>query len=503
MPTASRPAAAPPVLPKVTRISSEGNVKKNNLHSADQTAPFFRHAQRTFWGMLGICALIFFALAAGPVPAQYREDPIDENAEKQKSDLGSGDEAKITSFAKGFYLARWTHRENLSRLHTFRQDTAKDVAALRGENKKTAQRVLVNLFAEMALSEDLLPAARFNAALAVGMFNEREPGAGGSGDAGVPYAPAIDVMAEMFNTGEAEPTGGRVPDYVVLALLINLGDYAAVGIPDAANKKTVTDIFLKTLDPAFGKRHNYSPETTAWLQKKAVDGLAAFESPSDGENNTVILDTFIRLVRDKNTDIDVQCAALRGIGAMKFDGKDDFDFEPAVTALARAAFLINQKDIAFIDEENIRSQVESTQGAPRTGSAAGMLPTTGAGSVNTGTVLSRVKYDEESLRAAIDGGNGKDGILPRLTKESQAPLKEALESIIARLDRANNFFDFGEEALDEKFDPKKVRRAKTPKGGEMYFAVNSTMIKYFLTDETDFYQDLAESLAAAESEKAR
>ena len=481
-------------LPQFIHTTQEGIVKKNVIFSVGQIA------QNTLQGALLVCAFLLFAFAAEFVSAQYREDPIDDTLERQKSDLGSGDEAKITAFAKGFYLARWTHHDNLRFLHTFRQDAANDVAALRGDNKKTAQRVLVNLFAEMALSEDLFPAVRYNAALAAGMFNERETGVGGAGDAGVPYAPAIAVMAEMFNTGESDPTGGRVPDYVVLAILINLERYAAIGVPDT-DRKTVSDIFLKTLDPAFGKRHNYSSEITSWLQKEAVDGLAAFESPSDGENNTVILDTFIRLIRDKNVDIDVQCAALRGIGKMKFDGKSDFDFEPVVTALARAALLICQKDITFIDEENIRSQVESSQGTARTGSGA--LPTTGAGNVNTQTVLSRIKYDEESLRIAIDGGNGKGGILPHLTKESQAPQKEVLESILARLDRANNFFDYGEEALDEKFDPKKARRVKTPKGGEMYFAVNSTMIKYFLTDEIDFYQDLAESLTAAETESTR
>ena len=87
------------------------------------------------------CALLFALWAPFSAEAQYREDPIDQDLERHKSDLGSGDETKITEFAKGYYLARWTHRENLAKLHTFRRETAADVAALRSENKKTCQKV--------------------------------------------------------------------------------------------------------------------------------------------------------------------------------------------------------------------------------------------------------------------------------------------------------------------------------------------------------------------------
>lgn len=469
-------------------------MKKNLLYTQTDRGP-----KRSL--IVFFCAVVFILCAAGGARAQYREDPINRDLANRKSDLGSGDEAAIAEYAKGFYLARWTQRENLSKLHVLRRETASDVAALRSENKKTCQRVLVGLFAEMAQAEDLMPAVRYNAALAMGMFNEREAGTGGGGDTGVPYAPAIRTMTDIFNAGEGDAKGNRVPDYVVLAILISLDRYAALGIADPADKKAVTDVFLQTLDPAFGKKRNYPAETTAWFQKKAVDGLAAFESPSQGENDTVILDTFIRLLRDKSVDSTVQCAALRGIGTMKFTGKDDFDFEPLVSAVARAALSLNQKEIAFIDEENIRSQVESTQGGGRTG---GALPTmAGGSSANTETVVSRVKFDAESLRTAIDGGNGKGGILPLLTKESQAPLKEALESLLGRIDRTNNYLDFGEQGIADDFDPKKVKRPKSAKGAELVFYVNSTMVRYFLADETDFYQDLAESLTAAEAEKQR
>ena len=63
--------------------------------------------------------------------------------------------------------------------------------------------------------------------------------------------------------------------------------------------------------------------------------------------------------------------------------------------------------------------------------------------------------------------------------------------------------DFGEQGIADDFDPKKVKRPKSAKGAELVFYVNSTMVRYFLADETDFYQDLAESLTAAESEKQR
>lgn len=476
-------------------------MKKNLIFEAKRSVMVLSAEQRSFRMPVFLCALFFGIFVTGTLSAQYRqyrEDPVDENLSRQKSDLGSGDEAKITAFAKGYYLARWTQRSNLSKLHEFRRDTATDVAALRSENKKTCQRVLVGLFAEMAQAEDLLPAVRYNAALALGMFNEREPGVGGAGDAGVPYAPAIGVMANIFDAAETDPKGSKVPDYVILAILINSGRYAALGLSDPADHRAVVDIFLKTLDPAFGKKHGYSAETTTWFQKKAVDGLAAFASPSSGENDTIVLDTFIRLLRDKSIDYTVQCAALRGIGGMNFDGKADFDFEPVVGAIAWAALLMNQKEIAFIDEENIRFQVESSQGVP--GRGTGMMTPGGGDADTTKNVVSRVKFDAESLRMAVDGGNGKGGVLPLLTKESQTELRAALESLLARIDRTNNYLDFGEDALSEQFDAKKVKRPRPPRGGETYFMVNSMMVKLFLTDETDFYQDLVESLTTTDAE---
>ena len=215
------------------RTNSEGIVKKNLPLSktASGTLP------ATVLTAAVLCALLFTLWAPYGAKAQYREDPVDRELERRKSDLGSGDEAKITEFAKGYYLARWTHHENLAKLHTFRRETAADVAALRSENKKTCQRVLVRLFAEMAQAEDLIPAVRYNAALAMGMFNERESGTGGGGDAGIPYFPAIGVMAEVFNASEKEERGNKVPDYVVLAILINLDRYAALGVPDPADRK--------------------------------------------------------------------------------------------------------------------------------------------------------------------------------------------------------------------------------------------------------------------------
>nr|MCR5359967.1 hypothetical protein [Thermoguttaceae bacterium] len=76
-------------------------------------------------------------------------------------------------------------------------------------------------------------------------------------------------------------------------------------------------------------------------------------------------------------------------------------------------------------------------------------------------------------------------------------------SLLGRIDRTNNYIDFGEQGIADDFDAKKVKRPKVAKGAEPALMVNSAMVRYFLADETDFYQDLAESLAAADAEKQR
>lgn len=463
-------------------------MKKSVIFIAEQLSRGFRAA--------GILALLL-CLVTVTLQAQYREDPVDDSLASKKSDLGSNNKELIEKFAKGFYLARWTQNSNIGSLHSFRKETADDVGKLRSEAKKTCQDILVGLFAEMAQAEDLRPAVRYNAALAIGMFNEREAGSGGTGDAGVPYTPAISVMADMLAVADGAKNP-KVPDYVILAILIGLERYAALGIPDDADRAAAVKIFLSVLDPSFAKKREIPADVAAWLQKKAVDGLALFATPSDGESATGILDRFVGLLRDKSLNPDVLCAALQGIGTMKFDEKADLDYEPVVGAILEAAARLNKSEISFIDEENIRSQVESAQGAQAARSPAGGMPVVNGNGANIETVISRIKFDKAALRAAIDGGNGRGGVLPQLTKESQQLLKDALEAVLARIDRTNNYLDFGEEALQDSFDVKKVRRPKANKNQQAYYMVNSMMVKLFLNDEVDFYQDQIDKMPSSE-----
>lgn len=458
-------------------------------------------------------AIILLTALWGTVPivsAQYLEEKVDESLAVQKNTvLGSGNKENIQNFARNYYLARWTLHENLRQLHSFRRDMGNDVASLAAANKKICQDVLIQELAAMAQREDIFPAVRYNAALAAGMFNEREAGIGGSGDIGVPYAPALTTLFSLF--AEGDENGGdnraKTPDYVVLAVLINLERYAALGISNPEDKKKVTEVFIKVLEPSFGKERNFNQDVVTWMQLKAVGGLSAFASPSDGGAGTVILDTFIRLLKDKSIDNMVQGMVLRGIGTMNFDGLDHFDYEPVVAALARYSVQMSQKEVAFIDEENIRSQVEGSagrggaMGGGMLGGGLGAMSGMGGDAAHLETVTARVKFDLESLKKGISGENERSGVLARLTKDEQIPLKNCLESMVRQIDRTVAYIDFGEEALDPKFDPKKVRRS-TRKNAEPVFMVNSLQIREFIADEMDTYQDLADSLSSTDAGEA-
>lgn len=455
------------------------------------------------------CSCGFFLAFSSALLAQYQEMPVDESVSGQKSSLGSGNPADIRNFAQKFYLARWTVKANLGKIHSFRKEMATDVAALPASNKKICQDTLVQLLSDMAQNERIQPAVRFNAALAVGMFNEREPGNGGSGDLGAPYMPAIGTLVSLFEAGFGADKA-KAPDYVVLAVLINMGRYAALGVPNADDKKKIVDVFIKTLEPSFGKERGYTPEVATWMQQKAVDGLAAFATPSDGGQGTVILDTFIRLLKDKSVDYAVQDSALRGIGKMKYDGLADFDFKPVVEALVAHSVVMNMKEISFIDEENIRFQVEMSGGAGRggMGGMGGMGMMGGAAPGMQGnnnsmleSITARIKYDMESLKIAIDGGNGRGGVIGNLSGDSNADLKASLEALLAEIDKTNSYLDYGEQALASSFDIKKAPKIRRNKG-EQVFMVDAIALKRYLNDETSTYQDLADSLPPEETESA-
>ena len=439
----------------------------------------------SIWGNLLLASVLTFALS-GTLSAQYQEMPVDDSLASQKDAvIRSGNQEDIRNFLNKYYLARWTIRENFRQIYQFRKDLSQDVASLSGQSKKNCQNVLVEVLAEMTRNNQLAPAVRYNTALLLGSLNDQE------NDPATPYADALPTMLSFLSAD------AQSPDYVILAILINLDRYAALGIADPAQKKEAIQALVEVLEPAYGKKRGFNEDVTTWLQLKAVEGLSEFHSASGGAEGTVILDTFLRLLTDKSVDSMIQGNALRGIGGIDFEGMDQYDFAPLVTVIARYAVEVCRKESTFIDEENIRNQVSVTSTA-RTGATGGRG---GVDSSGVETVVARVKFDLDNLRQGISGTSGRGGVLARLTAENQAPLKEALEAILEKIDETNNYLDFGEQALQKTFDLKEARKQlaqQTKRGGGMAYMVNSLQIQDYINDQIPFYQDLVDSLSGPE-----
>ncbi|MBR5627622.1 MAG: hypothetical protein IKW74_08410, partial [Thermoguttaceae bacterium] len=297
-----------------------------------------------------LLCLFLFAFSGSGLFAQYQEASVDDSLASQKNTvIASGDAGQLKDFMDKYYLARWTLNDNAQNLHKFREEVNQDASGLSGDAKKTFMDQVIDSLNTMALSKSYSPACRYNAALAIAMLNESSA-VNGEGEV-IPYPDAIKTLAS-FCTSKKE-----VPSYIRLAGLIGLERHAQLGIQDEKLVSGVKSVLLQILDPAYAKDKNLRPEIALWFQIKAVTGLTAFKTPK-GKGDTDILAAFNKIIENSKNDTELRCLAARGIGEMNLESAPDYDYAALTTHLLTLCRDFCNDEIAFIDLENLRDQVD-------------------------------------------------------------------------------------------------------------------------------------------------
>ena len=444
------------------------------------------------WGRFVLFAalIVSVSVVVESSAQEYRQDTVNETVGGEQSSIfqslqtGAGNPDQVQTFLKDYYLARWTVHDNARYVHTYRAELVGDAATMSASGRATFLGASIEQLSALIAAEDVAPAVRFNAVLAIGELNE----SGQAGGTETPYAPAIPALVGFCAADK------KLPDYIVLGALIGLVRHAALGISDDAARQSVVQVFLDTLEPSYDRKHNFSQEITAWLQQKAVMGLAAFRSPSGGGEGTRILDTFRRIIEEPSGDYQLQNLSARGISEMNFENLGDYDVAGLAHSMLNLILSLSKKEVNFIEKESIRGQYGSKQkvggaGTMGIGAAQPAGGATLAETVNLELVLGQVKYDLESVRMAISGSEGGAGV-QSLVKEDDAESKALLNTILSEINKTVLFLDFGPDSLAEDFDPKKI---KTPGGrrNQKVYSVDTPMVKEFISDQVIHYRELS------------
>ncbi|MBO7679547.1 MAG: hypothetical protein J6S75_07755, partial [Thermoguttaceae bacterium] len=322
------------------------------------------------------------------------------------------------------------------------------------------------------------PAVRFNAALAIGEVSDGDK----------PCAAAAPVMQGLL----AEDA--NQPDFILLASLLGMVRQASADDITDANKAIVVDSLTNILDPALAKKRNLQPEIAARLQALAIRGLAALKSVSGHGDGTRVLDTFVRIAKDSSSDLALLDEALLGIAGIDLKAAADsgIDVKPLVEVIDTAYSTIITKEILMIEMQTLLGQVSSATGARSMGGGpSGMNPMNNMGGMNMGMGISgagsqeelemttaQIAYDADCVKRAVKSVAGALG-------EDDAALASSLKKLGDRAEKTTNFIAYGEQALDDDFDPdaKENRLRPAGKNDEVILPVTIVGLKAFLENQ--------------------
>ena len=394
--------------------------------------------------------------------------------------------AVLATAQDGSNLDLWSSADQANNIHLLRRDAVAAAASM-GDQERSA---FLTKLADLAKDGTKTPAIRFNAALAIGEISD-------SGDK--PCAAAAPVLQGLL----AEDA--KQPDFILLASLLGMVRQASAdGISDA-NKAIVVDSLTNILDPALAKKRNLQPQIASRLQALAVKGLAALKSVSGHGDGTRVLDTFVRIAKDPASDLALLDEALLGIAGidLKAAAESGVDVKPLVEVIDTAYSTIITKEISMIEMQTIQGQVSSNPGM-RTmggmggpggpGGPGGMNPMNnmgGMGGMNAGMgmngagsqeelemTVAQCSYDVDCVKRAVKAVTGALG-------EEDDVLAASLKKLGDRAEKTTSFIAYGEQALDDNFDPnaKENRLRPAGKNDQVMLPITIVGLKAFLENQ--------------------
>lgn len=409
-----------------------------------------------------VVGAVFLLFVVGAVSAQeFKEAPVDESIAGQKdATLSGGDAEAVKTFLNKYYLARWTVQANGGEFFNYRKELLADATSLSGDAQKVFLDAVVDRLSKYAKASTIYPACRFNAVLAIGMLDSA---AGASNrDPGTPYAGAVPTLVDFCTTTD------KIPVYVRYGALIGLARHAELANGNQETMNALAPVFIDVLKPNYGADKELRDEIYEWFQIKAMEGLASFKTAAGPGGPTETLDSFKAIVDDADADFELRALAARGIGAMNLAAVENYNFNDLARSLTTLARDFSDDGMRFIDSELLREQVKNSAAAGTGGGMGGGMGSSGGmgGGMGMGasggmmggavgqqsqksleTIVAHVQYGFQSVQEAIEGADGKSGVVAKLTAADEAT-KEAktnLEFVVKEIEATAKFIAEGPE----------------------------------------------------------
>lgn len=298
--------------------------------------------------LVGTAGLISLALwlvaslgyAQAPAGQSFIELSVDDSLKGRGSDVRrilrdgnysavSGGEQLVADYYTRYALPRWTLEENLGKLAEFRRELiGSELGSARegGQPHDDAVQLVMQRLEGFVTNDQIHPAVRFNAALAIGELNAQEKPVGAGQPQPLPAA-APFLLAQLQDANQI--------DAVRVAALIGLERHAALGIGDADFRDSQLVPAMVQLANGNGSNPGTDPEVHAWMRSRAIDILGAMGSPgSDGS----IAAALTNMSANKNEHPRVRCAACMALGQLQIQGNEAVDASAAARGVGKAVY---------------------------------------------------------------------------------------------------------------------------------------------------------------------
>ncbi|MBC7353101.1 MAG: hypothetical protein H5U08_12140 [Thermogutta sp.] len=211
-----------------------------------------------------------------------------------------------------YFFPNWTKASNRSRLQQLRsQLIVSDLGnAARGGGppRDLLLQIAFRTLSDYAQNNQLDPAVRVSAVLAIGELNERERPTGGGMQPPTPLPAALPFLLNLIQDANQ-------PDALRLAALVGLERHCACGIPDANTRDQQVIPLLRKLAGDKNVPAERDPRIHEWFRVRAIDVLAATrQAGANGENVKFL----VGFVSDENEAPSVRLAAASALGNLDY-----------------------------------------------------------------------------------------------------------------------------------------------------------------------------------------
>ena len=218
----------------------------------------------------------------------------------------AADLTRIQTYLQEYDLARWTVPGNEPQVRGFRAELRNNFRRVRSSQTYDQMNDLVLRIMEGVAKGNYHPVARFNAMLAIGGLNVREPAR--TTEKAVPLSRTLPLLLEVYNDA-------NMIDAVRVAAMLGINRHVVLGIADAqvANSQVLPPMLAlaKANQPPAGR----SDEGHAWMRVLAIETLGALAVTG---NQGEVANTMAEIAGDEESPLWVRCAAAACLGQLKY-----------------------------------------------------------------------------------------------------------------------------------------------------------------------------------------